>query len=143
MARMSVAELQDFLQREFPQSTGEVEQVGDMSARVRLPFRDAYLRPGQTVSGPAMMALTDCAMYVAILAELGPVALAVTTNLNINFYRKPGPADLIAEARLFKLGKSLAVGEVTIHSESRPESVAHATCTYAIPPEKPSASKSI
>lgn len=139
MARMTVVELQNFLQREFPRSTGKVEQAGDMSARLRLPFDEAYLRPGHTLSGPTMMALADCAMYVAILTELGPVALAVTTNLNINFFRKPGPADLIAEARLFKLGKSLAVGEVTLYSESRPESVAHATCTYAIPPTEPGA----
>jgi len=80
-----------------------------------------------------MMALTDFAMYVAVLAAVGAVPLAVTTNLTINFLRKPGAADLLAEAKLLKLGKRLAVGEVGIRSAARPELVAHATSTYAIP----------
>ena len=83
-----------------------------------------------------MMALTDFAMYVAILASIGPVPLAVTTNLNINFLRKPAPRDLIAEAQLIKLGKRLAVGEVTICCDGEDEMVAHATATYSIPPRK-------
>ena len=136
MSKMTVAELQAFLQREFPQGVGEVEQAGDMRARLRLPVNDSHLRPGGTVSGPTMMALADCAFYVALLAEIGPVALAVTTSFNINFYRKPAPDDIIAEARLFKVGQRLAVGEITLYSASYPESVAHATCTYAIPPER-------
>jgi uncharacterized protein (TIGR00369 family) len=82
------------------------------------------------------MTLADLAMYMAVLAMIGPVALAVTTNLNINFLRKPGQADVIAEARLLKLGKRLAVGEVTMYSEGDPEPVAHATVTYSIPPER-------
>ena len=90
--------------------------------------------PGGTISGPTMMGLTDFAMYVAILASIGPVPLAVTTNLNINFLRKPAPRDLIAEARLIKLGKRLAVGEVEIYCDGEDEMVAHATATYSIPP---------
>ena len=81
-----------------------------------------------------MMGLTDFAMYVAILASIGPVPLAVTTNLNINFLRKPAQRDLIAEVRLIKLGKRLAVGEVEIYSDGEDEMVAHATSTYSIPP---------
>ena len=80
------------------------------------------------------MSLGDFAMYVAVLATIGWVPLAVTTNLNINFLRKPGPADLIGEARLLKLGKRLAVGEVTMFSTDAPDIVAHATGTYSIPP---------
>jgi uncharacterized protein (TIGR00369 family) len=80
-----------------------------------------------------MMALADFAMYVAVLASIGPVPLAVTTNLNINFLRKPGAADLLAEAKLMKLGKRLAVGEVAIRSAGGGELVAHATSTYSIP----------
>jgi uncharacterized protein (TIGR00369 family) len=92
------------------------------------------LRPGGTISGPTMMGLTDFAMYVAILASIGPVPLAVTTNLNINFLRKPTQKDLIADTKLIKLGKRLAVGEVQIYSEGEDEMVAHATATYSIPP---------
>jgi acyl-coenzyme A thioesterase PaaI-like protein len=91
------------------------------------------LRPGGTISGPSMFALADVALYVAILAQIGPVGLAVTTNMNINFLRKPPPRDLIGETRLIKLGKRLAVGEVALYSVGDPEMVAHATGAYSIP----------
>ena len=113
-----------------------VEKVADMFAQVRLKYDARHLRPGGTISGPSMMSLADSAMYIAVLAMIGPVALAVTTNLNINFLRKPAQADIIAHARLLKLGKRLAVGEVTMFSEEDPEPVAHATVTYSIPPER-------
>ena len=91
--------------------------------------------PGGTVAGPVMMGVADAAIYVAILGELGIVALAVTTNLNINFLRKPvADADIIGECRLIKLGKRLAIGEVLLYSEGDDEPVAHAVGTYSIPP---------
>ncbi|MBL8587330.1 MAG: PaaI family thioesterase [Methylobacteriaceae bacterium] len=137
--RMSVAELNAFLETDFPQiHTGGrsfvVEAAGPMTARVRMAYHQRHLRPGGTISGPAMFALADLSLYIAILAQIGPVALAVTTNLNINFLRKPEPRDLIGECRLLKLGKRLAVGEVAILSEGRDDLVAHATGCYSIPP---------
>ena len=102
--------------------------------RIRRKFNESSLRPGGTISGPTMMALTDFAMYVAVLASIGPVPLAVTTNLNINFLRRPAQRDLIAEANLIKLGKRLAVGEVGVTVEGEDELVAHAVGTYSIPP---------
>lgn len=110
------------------------EHIGYGMARARLPFDDAHIRPGGTIAGPAMMALADFAMYALVLGMIGPVPLAVTTSLNINFLRKPGPADLVAEARILKLGKRLAVGEVTLSSAAGDEPVAHVTATYSIPP---------
>ena len=101
--------------------------------RVRWAFDEANLRPGGTVSGPTMMELADFAMYVAVFSAIGPQPLAVTTNLNINFLRKPTRADLLADAHLMKVGKRLAVGEVTIYSEGTAEPVAHVTATYSIP----------
>jgi acyl-coenzyme A thioesterase PaaI-like protein len=80
-----------------------------------------------------MMELADFAMYVAVFSAIGPQPLAVTTNLNINFLRKPAPADLIAHARLMKVGKRLAVGEVTLYSDGADDPVAHVTSTYSIP----------
>ena len=138
-AVMTAAELETFLGAEFPQvfharSGLIIEAIWHRGCRVRLAYRDKFLRPGGTISGPTMMGLTDFAMYVAVLASIGPVPLAVTTNLNINFLRKPGLADLIAEARLIKLGKRLAVGDVLIRSHGDEEPVAHATSTYSIPP---------
>ncbi|UHC18393.1 PaaI family thioesterase [Methylobacterium currus] len=128
-----------FLDEVFPQihhgGPGPViESVGPMTATMRLPYHDRHLRPGGTMSGPAMMGLADVALYVAILAQIGPVALAVTTNLSFNFMRKPAQADLLAEARLLKLGRSLAVGEVLVRSQGRDDLVCHATGTYALPP---------
>ncbi len=104
-----------------------------MSATVRLEYHPDHLRPGGTISGPSMFALCDLALYVAILHEIGRVKLAVTTNVTIIFLRKPEPSDLIGRAKLMKLGKRLAVGEVALHSPGQAEMVAHATGTYSIP----------
>jgi len=136
---MSAAEVEKLLEREFSQvmSRGSAIVIEDAwrgGCRVRRAFSEKSLRPGGTISGPTMMGLTDFAMYVAILASIGPVPLAVTTSLNINFLRKPEQRDLVAEARLIKLGKRLAVGEVEIYSDGNDEMVAHATATYSIPP---------
>ena len=134
---MNEKELAAFMEREFPQSDPSrlvIEEVRESYARVRRVIDQSHLRPGGTVSGPTLMALADSAMYIALLAMIGPVALAVTTNLNINFLRKPALADVIAEATLLKLGKRLAVGEVILRSDGKPEPVAAATLTYSIPP---------
>ena len=136
---MTVDELERFLSAEFPQvfnaeSGLAIDAVWNGGCRVRQAFRDLHVRPGGTISGPTMMALADFAMYVAVLAAIGPVPLAVTINLNINFLRKPAQRDLTAEARLLKLGKQLATGEVTIRSDGEEEPVAHVTSTYSIPP---------
>lgn len=113
-----------------------VEAVGPMTVRMRMPVDYDNLRPGGTVSGPSMFTLADCAFYVAVLAMIGRKALAVTTNLNINFLRKPPEADLVAEARILKLGRTLATGDVSVFSDGIADPVAHATVTYAIPPAK-------
>ena len=135
---MSADEIGKLLQAEFPQAFypgcgHSIERVGHGDVRVRWAFDEASLRPGGTISGPTMMELADFAMYVAVFSAIGPQPLAVTTNLNINFLRKPARADLIADAQLMKVGKRLAVGEVTIHSEGTDEPVAHVTSTYSIP----------
>jgi uncharacterized protein (TIGR00369 family) len=135
---LTVAELETYLRAEFPQvfnadSGVSIEDVWHGGARVRQAWREAHIRPGGTISGPTMMALADFAMYVAVLAAIGPVGLAVTTSLNINFLRKPGRADLLAEAKLMKLGKRLAVGEVALTSAGSDDIVAHVTATYSIP----------
>lgn len=114
----------------------KVEQLGGGEVTVRLPFNDHFLRPGGTVSGPVLMGLADLAMYALVLSLIGRVELAVTTNLNCNFLRKPKPAAVIAKGKMLKLGKRLAVGEVALYSEGDDEMVAHVTATYSIPPER-------
>ena len=138
IAKMSVAELDEFLRGEFPQSFGSgdttIEHADGGSCRLRQRYNERMLRPGGTVSGPTLMALADCAMYVVLLSAIGPVGLAVTTNLNINFLRKGQPGqDVLAAAKLMKLGKRLAVGEVNLLSGTSTDPIAHMTATYSIP----------
>jgi uncharacterized protein (TIGR00369 family) len=135
---LNAEQIADLLHQEFPQAFYDgcgltLERVDYGSVRVRRHFHEDYVRPGGTISGPTMMELGDFAMYVAVFSAVGPQPLAVTTNLNINFLRKPAPADLIAEAKLLKIGKRLAVGEVAIYSDGQEEPVAHVTSTYSIP----------
>jgi uncharacterized protein (TIGR00369 family) len=135
---MTVGELDLFLAADFPQvfhagSGLSIEEVWHGGSRVRQAYQAQFIRPGGTISGPTMMALADFAMYVSVLASIGPVPLAVTINLSINFLRKPAARDLIAECRLLKLGKRLAMGEVSIRSDGADEPVAHVTSTYSIP----------
>jgi uncharacterized protein (TIGR00369 family) len=137
---MTLSEVRAFLDREFPQIAANgrytVEELRPRGARLRAAYHERQIRPGGTISGPTMMALADLSLYVAVLASIGPVALAVTTNLNINFLRRPAPRDLISECRLLKLGNRLAVGEVSIFSEGEEDPVAHVTGTYSIPPRR-------
>ncbi len=134
--KMNFEQMQKFLGEHFPQGDqyGELLELGEGWSRMRLPVDDQHLRPGGTVSGPAMMGLADVAVYAALLSKIGPVSLAVTTNLNINFLRKPvADADIIAYAKMLKVGKRLGVGEVYIQSDGDEDPVAHATMTYSIP----------
>ncbi len=129
-----VDELAAFLKAEFPQSKTIIVAAGNMGATVKVKVGYADLRPGDTVSGPTTMALADVALYIAILAEIGIVPLAVTTSLSFNFLRKPkADRDLVGVCKLIKLGRTLAVGEVSIYSEGDADAVAHAVGTYAIP----------
>ena len=135
---MTVGELLTFLREEFPQvfSDGDitVESADGETCIVRQRYRERMLRPGGTISGPTLMGLADCAMYVVLLSAIGPVGLAVTTNLSINFLRKGPPGhDIMAAARLLKLGKRLAVGEVSLFSDASSDPIAHVTATYSIP----------
>lgn len=135
---VTLADLSAFLEAEFPQAFGPgrphaVVSIGPRTATVRLDAGEAQLRPGGTVSGPAMMGLADVAVYVALLGQIGLVPLAVTTNLSINFLRKPPPGELFADARLIKLGRRLAVGDVGLRGAQGGDLVAHCVATYSIP----------
>ncbi|ODT61332.1 MULTISPECIES: PaaI family thioesterase [Paracoccus] len=130
--------LNAFLARDFPQVAGQylVEAVSPSGLTARLRVADDHLRPGGTVSGPSMFALADLAIYCAILARIGPVGLAVTTNASIDFMRKPAAGrDLLAECRVLKLGRVLAVAEALIFSEGQGDPVARCSMTYSIPPK--------
>ncbi len=132
---LSKNELANYLATEFPQTKCSIESVGSRSAIIRHEIGFDELRPGGTVSGPVLMAVADVALYVAILGEIGLEALTVTTNLSINFLRKPSAdADIIGDCVLLKVGKSLIVGEVSLYSEGLDDPVAHVVGTYSVPP---------
>jgi uncharacterized protein (TIGR00369 family) len=134
-----VKRIEELIDAHFPQihSGGRnmvIEDAGFRCARVRMKANPRNTRPGGTVSGPAMFALADFSIYVAVIATLGEAGIeAVTSNLNINFLARPEPNDMTAEAKLVRMGRRLAVGEVEIYSEGVPDMVAHATATYALP----------
>jgi uncharacterized protein (TIGR00369 family) len=107
--------------------------AGDVA--VRLPFSDLLLRPGGTICGPALMALADITLYGVVLSMIGRIELAVTSNLSVHFLRRPAPADVLAEGRMLKLGRRLAVGEVIMHTAGDPRRICQVTGSYAIPPE--------
>lgn len=135
---MNATDLMEFMRGVFPQARADRFEIQTVEeGRVVFRYRAAYedLRPGDTVSGPTLMALSDAGMYFAVLSAIGPVALAVTTNLNINFLRRPPAGELVVETRLLKLGRRLAVGEVYVRSVDSPEVISQATVTYSIPPD--------
>ncbi len=130
--------LEQFLAEHFEQVAADfvVDEVRTDGLRVRLLSRDRHLRPGGTISGPAMFGLADVGVYLAILSRIGPEALSVTTNCSIDFMRKPvAGVDVVAEVTLLKLGRVLAVGNVLLYSDGSPDPVARATLTYSIPPK--------
>lgn len=135
--KMTAQDMAVFLDESFEQVKGDfiVQEVAPNALTVRLKVQGKHLRPGGTVSGPAMFALADVAAYLVTMAMIGPQALAVTTNCSIDFMRKPASGvDLIAKVRLLKLGKQLSVSDVLIYSEGVEAPVARASLTYAIPP---------
>lgn len=137
-SRISIADFTQLANEQVPlvASFGlRVETLESGRALIRVPFKDDFLRPGGTVSGPVQMALADLTMYAVVLSLIGRVELAVTTNLTCNFLRRPRPVDLLADGRILKLGKRLAVGEVLLYSDGEAAPVAHVTATYSIPPD--------
>lgn len=139
MAKITVDQFNKIAAERLPfsrQMGFELEEILADSVLMRAQYNDDYLRPGGTISGPVMMGLADAAMYALVLSKIGPVELAVTTSLNINFVRKPAPGDILARATPIKIGKRLAVGEIALYSSDSVDGalVAHATATYSIPP---------
>lgn len=136
MNKFSIDEMNEFIKVHFPNidNIGKIIALDKGYAELLLEVNDSHLRPGGTISGPIMMGLADVCMYTAILNDIGPVVQAVTTNLNINFLLRPvADCPLVAKANILKLGKRLAVGEVSIYSQGHDAIVAHATLTYSIP----------
>jgi uncharacterized protein (TIGR00369 family) len=137
-SKISAAELERLAVEEVPvagQMGIVIESIGPGEVTARVPHRETHIRPGGTIAGPVMMALADFVMWGVVMSLIGPVKLAVTTSLHINFLRRPGPGDLIARGRILKLGKRLAVGEVYLNTHEADDLVAHVTATYSIPPQ--------
>ncbi len=136
-SKISAAELERLAVEEVPvagQMGIVIDSIGPGEVTARVPYRDALIRPGGTIAGPVMMALADFVMWGVVMSLIGPVKLAVTTSLHINFLRRPGPGDVVARGRILKLGKRLAVGEVYLYTHGVDDLVAHVSATYSIPP---------
>ena len=136
MSKVSVETFNQIIRDELPSAADAgvyLRSIEPGKAEMVLPYDDRSLRPGGTIAGPFMMMLADVCMYAVVLSLLGEIKLAVTTSLNINFLRKPANTDLVAAGSIIKLGKRLAVIEVSIYSKE--EIVAHATGTYSLPPQ--------
>lgn len=134
--KLSAEEVQKLIRDGVPMAEDidfRVDGIEPYAASARVRFNERMVRPGGTLSGPVQMALADAAMYAAVLGALGEAQMAVTSNLNINFLRKPGPCDLLARAVVLKLGSRTAVSEVQLYSEGSEDLVAHVTGTYALP----------
>ncbi|ENX43254.1 PaaI family thioesterase [Acinetobacter sp. NIPH 2100] len=132
-------EIMGFLAQEFPQALKKsvIEDITPKGAQLLYQVDARDLRPGQTVSGPTLMLIADYVLYIAIMGHLGLVAMAVTTNMTINFFRKPnGSRDIRAVCKLIKVGKTLVTGEVWLYSLDDEEPVAHVIGTYALPPQQ-------
>lgn len=136
---LTAEEVEAYIHDIFPQQRGVFYglEIAPMQAKVRMKIGYENLRPGGTVSGPAVFTIADCAFYMACLAMVGREGMMVTANLNLNFLRRPAEADLFADARILKLGRSLITGEITIYSDGLDDPVAHATTTYAVPHKGP------
>lgn len=135
---LTAQEVQTLIRQWIPMAEDidlQIEEIREAYARIRIPYDEKNLRPGGSVSGPTMMAAGDTAMYAAILGSMGEVAMAVTSNLNINFLQRPKDADLIAEGTILKLGKRMAFCEVAVRSEGSDDMVAHVTGSYSLPPK--------
>ena len=135
--QLSISEINEYLDEVFPQMQGRfhVDALSSMQATVRMLAREEDLRPGNTVSGPAIFTLADCAFYIAALAMVGRKALTVTTSCHIDFMRKAPAGELIGEAKVHKLGRALIVGDVLIHTGDEEKPIARASLTYSIPPQ--------
>ncbi|CAK0768681.1 Uncharacterized domain 1-containing protein [uncultured Gammaproteobacteria bacterium] len=134
---ISIADLNALIREGVPMIGNlgvEILALAPGTIRLRLPCQDDFVRPGGTVTGPILFALADVALYGAVLGLIGRVELAVTTSMTINFLRRPPMRAVLAEARVLKLGKRLAYGEILLFSEGDDQPVAHVTGTYSIPP---------
>ncbi|HEX4873170.1 MAG TPA: PaaI family thioesterase [Nevskiaceae bacterium] len=129
--------VQQLIRQGFPRQSAQewfwVEALEAGRVQVRLAFRPWMLRPGQVVSGPALFAAVDTAMYACVLAHLGPQLMAVTSDLTLHFLNKAVPGDLHAEARLLKQGRRLVVMDCRAWTEDPARLALHATGSYVLP----------
>jgi uncharacterized protein (TIGR00369 family) len=138
---LSAQQLNDFISEVYPQMMDqfpgyECTLVEPGHVIVQMTTDGRHIRAGGTISGPTLFALADMGGYACVLSHVGREALAVTTNLNINFMRKAEPGLLLADCRILKLGKRLMVFEASIVTNKSSAVIAHATGTYAIPPNR-------
>ena len=138
--KLSSAQLEQLITQGFAQAEKSfvIEELRPYYVRTRTPFVEWMRRPGDLISGPALFGAADLAMYLIVLAHLGPALMAVTSDMNIRFLNRARPGDILAEGTLLKLGSKLAVLEVKLRCGDDPALVAHVTGSYSLPAGAPS-----
>ena len=133
----NVEDLKAYFENVFFQKASRFEflEIGDGYSLVKLNPKEQDLRPGNTISGPVMFEIADCAFYAAVLFK-DPDPMSVTVNCSINFFNRPSIGELFAKATILKFGQKLVVGDVTIYSGTSDNRVAQAMMTYARPVKK-------
>lgn len=136
--KLNAEQLTQLLNVAFPSNKGDqpivVEEVRPGVVRIRMRYREWMQRPGQALSGPTLMAAADTAMYVAVMAHVGPVLMAVTADMNLRFLNRGALGDVLAEASILKFGRKLVVMECRVWSAAEPERLAmHSTGSYVLP----------
>ena len=133
MIEMDAAQMDEYLTGLFPGGVPwTLTHVGEEGVRLRMEVDAGSVRPGGTVAGPTMVMFADSAAYATVISRIGPKPLAVTSNINVSFLRRPRVRPLVAEGRMLKLGRSLAFTEVSIWNEGDADPVTHAVVTYSL-----------
>ncbi len=131
------AELSQFLNAQCPFVAAmgiQCEEVRPGYAVARWRQDPRWLRPGGYLFGGGLMTLADVALYMAILSQIGLQAMAVTSELKMNFLRPAVGGDVLARAQVLSVGKRIAYGEVHLLMANGGEKlIAHATSSYVLP----------
>ena len=135
--KLTGAQIEALVRAALPQAQHgmfSVEEVRPGYARIRLPWQDWMMRPGPAISGPAQFTAADCAMFALVLSHIGPDVMAVTSDMTMHFLNRGKPGDVVAEARLLKMGRRLTVMDVVLFSGADPgKPIAHVSGSYALP----------
>src|SRR4051812_27553941 len=101
-------------------------------ATLRMAFSERLCRSGGIVCGQALMALADTAMVIAILAANRGFRPMTTVDQTTHFLKAVASADVLADARVVRLGRTMSFGRVTLFSAADSKPVAMVSSAFAM-----------